>query len=111
MKEVKGSPLPEYDATKMGPQIPTRPLQTQFKIMKWAVAKCLNIKLKTIGESVPSLLDCGSMVSLMWQDYFNRHFRPQLGPAEGSVADAYHMFNLTNASGGAYLCPDMWNWT
>ena len=50
---------------------------------------------------VPSLLDSGSMVSLMWQDHFNRHFRLQLGPAEGSVADTHHMFNLTSASGVA----------
>ena len=54
-----------------------------------------------MGESVPSLLDSSSMVSLMWQDHFNRYFRPQLGPAEGSVADAHHLFDLTSASGGA----------
>ena len=57
-----------------------------------------------MGESVPSLLDTGSMVSLMWQDHFNRYFRPQLGPAEGSVADAHHTFNLPSASlGGIQL--------
>ena len=54
-----------------------------------------------MGESVPSLLDSGSMVFMMWQDHFNRYFRLQLGPAEGSVADAHHLFNLTNGSGGA----------
>ena len=69
--------------------------------MKWAVAKCPSIELKIMGESVPSLLDSGSMVSLMWQDHFNRYFRLQLGPAEGSVADAHHLFDLTSASGGA----------
>ena len=76
-------------------------MQTQFKIMKQAVAKCPSIELKTMGESVPSLLDSGSMVSLMQQDHFNRYFRPQLGPAEGSVADTHHLFDLTSASGGA----------
>ena len=50
--------------------------------MKWAVAKCPSIELKIMGESVPSLLDSSSMVSLMWQDHFNRYFRLQLGPAE-----------------------------
>ena len=54
-----------------------------------------------MGESVPSLLDSSSMVSLMWQDHFNRYFRLQLGPAEGSAADAHHLFDLTSASGGA----------
>ena len=69
--------------------------------MKRAVAKCPSIELKIMGESVPSLLDSSSMVSLMRQDHFNRYFRPQLGPAEGSVADAHHLFDLTSASGGA----------
>ena len=69
--------------------------------MKWAVAKRPNIKLNIMGESVPSLLDSSSMVSLMWQDHFNQYFKPQLGPAEGSVADAHHLFDLTSASGGA----------
>ena len=54
-----------------------------------------------MGESVPSLLDSSSMVSLMWQDHFSRYFTLQLGPAEGSVADAYHMFDLTSVSGGS----------
>ena len=69
--------------------------------MKWAVAKCPSIKLKVMGESMPSLLDSSSMVSLMQQDHFNSYFRLQLGPAEGSVPDAHHLFNLTSASGGA----------
>ena len=69
--------------------------------MKWAVAKFPSIELNIMGESVPSLLDSGSMVSLMQQDHFNRYFRQQLGPAEGSVADTHHLFNPTSASGGA----------
>ena len=66
--------------------------------MKLAVGKCPSIKLKIMGESVPSLLDSASMVNLMGQDHFNRYFRLQLGPAE---SDAHHMFNFTSASGGA----------
>ena len=54
-----------------------------------------------MGESVPSLLDSGSMVSLMQENHFNQYFRSQLGPAEGSVADAHHLFNLTSVSSGA----------
>ena len=45
---------------------------------------------------MPSLLDSGSMVSLMWHGHFNRYFRP----AEGSVTDANHILNLANASRG-----------
>ena len=70
-------------------------------ITKQAVAKCPSVKLMIMGESAPSLLDSSSMVSLMWQDHFNRYFRPQLGQAEGSVADAHPMFNLKGDSGGS----------
>ena len=103
-EKVKGSqPLPDFDKTKIGPEtkVHVKSMQTQFKILKWAVAKCPSIKLKIMGQSVPSLLDSGSMVSLMWQDYFNQYCRPQLGPAEGLVANAHHLFDLTSASGGA----------
>ena len=101
---MKGSqPLPDDDRAEIGPEtkVHIKSMQTQFKIMKWAVAKCPSIELKIIGESVPSLLDSGSMVSLLWQDHFNQYFRPQLGPAEGSVTDAHHLLDLTSASGGA----------
>ena len=76
-------------------------MQTQFRIMQQAVAKCPSVEPKIMGESVPSPLDSNSMVSLMWQDHFNWYFRLQLGPAEGSVADTHHLFNLMSASGEA----------
>ena len=82
-------------------------MQTKFKIMKQAVAKCPSVKLKIMGESLPSLLDSGSMVSLMWQDHFNRYFRLQLGPAESSVVDTHHIFNLTSVGSGLYHYPGM----
>ena len=76
-EKVKGSsPFPKLDKTEIGPQtkVYVKSMQTQFKIMKQAVAKCPSVKLKVMSESVPSLLDSGSMVSLMWQDHFNRYF-------------------------------------
>ena len=53
--------------------------------MKGAIAKCPSIKLKNMDESGPSLLDSGSMASLMWQDYFN----------------SFNMFDLTSANRGS----------
>ena len=98
-EKVKCSPLlPDYDKKEIGPNINVTSLQTQFKIMKWAVTKCPSVELKIMGEPVSLLLDSGSIVSLMWQEHSNRYFRLQLGPAEGSVADTHHMFNLTSAS-------------
>ena len=102
--KVKGSkPLPRLDKNKIGPEakVHVKSMQTKFKIRKQAVGKCPSVELKIMGESMPLLLDSGSMVSLIQQDHFNQYFRPQLGPAEGSVADAHHLFNLTSASGGA----------
>ena len=75
--KVMGLPLPALDKTEIGPQVEVKLMQTQFKIMKWAVAKYPSIELKIMGKSVSSLLDSGSMVSLIWQDNFNRYFRLQ----------------------------------
>ena len=99
--KVKGSPpLLDCDKTKPDrPKVNIKSMQPQFKIMKWVVAKCPSVKLKIMGESVPSLLNSGSMVSLMWQDHFNRYFRLHLGPTKGSVASTHYMLNLTSASG------------
>ena len=95
--------LPRFDQNEIEPgtRVHVKSMQTQFKIMKWAVAKCPSVELKIMGKSVPLLLDSGSMVSLMQQDHFNRYFRLQLGPAEGSVVDAHYLFILTCDSGGA----------
>ena len=73
-EKVKGSPLLDLDKIEIGPCVETKLMQTQFKIMKQVVAKCPSITLKIMDESVPSLLDSSSMVSLMWQDHFNRYF-------------------------------------
>ena len=75
--KVEGSQfLPGLEKKEIGPQakVQIKSMQTQFGIMKRAVAKCPSIELKVMGESVPSLLDSGSMVSLMRQDHFNRYF-------------------------------------
>ena len=55
--------------------------------MKQAVAKYPSINLIIIKETTPSLLDFGSMVSMMWQDYFDQYFKCQLRPVEGSKAE------------------------
>ena len=67
-EKVKSSqPLPKLDKTEIGPEnkVSVKSMQTQFKIMKRAITKCPSVKLKVMGESVASLLDSGSMVSLM----------------------------------------------
>ena len=91
--KIQGSPNLENDNVVSGPQRSTNSLQTQLKMMKWAVAKCPIVNITIMSENMPSLLNSGSMVSLMWQTYFNRYFRTQLGPAEGAVAEAHNLFD------------------
>ena len=37
------------------------------------MAKWSKVNITFMAENMPSLLDSGSMVSLMWQTYFNRY--------------------------------------
>ena len=67
--------------------------------MKWAVANCLNVELKIMNGMYASLLDSGSMVCVMWQDYSNHYFRLQLRPA-GLEPEAHNLLELINASSG-----------
>ena len=68
-------------------------------MMKRAVAKYPKVSITIMGESMPSPLDSGSMFSLMQQTYFNRYFRPWLGPAEGAMAEAHTLFDVRSANG------------
>ena len=74
--KIQGSAELKNDNVVSGPPTSTNSLQTQFKIMKRAIAKCPKVNVTIMGENMPSLLDSGSMVSLMQQTYFNRYFRP-----------------------------------
>ena len=46
---------------------------TKIEIMQHAAAKCPKVCISTFGIQIPSLLDCGSKVTLLWQSYFNKH--------------------------------------
>ena len=63
--KIQGLPNLKNDNVVSGPQTSTNSLQTQFKIMKRAVAKCPKVNITIMGENMPSLLDSGSMVSLI----------------------------------------------
>ena len=63
-----------------------------------------------MGESMPLLLDSGSMVSLMQKTYFNRYFRLQLGLAEGKLPRHIICLTYKVQMVGAYPCPHMLNW-
>ena len=89
--KIQGSQNPEHNIFTSGLDISTKSIQTQFKIMKRAVAKCPKVNVTIMGENMPLLLDSGSVVNLMWQTYFHTYFKPWLGSAEGAMAGA-HIF-------------------
>ena len=100
--EIQGSQDPKDVISASGPKIPAESLKTQFKMMKRAVAKCPEVNITIMGDSMPFLLASSSMVSIMQQTYFNRYFRPHLGPAKGAMAEAHNSFDLKVPMFGTY---------
>ena len=52
--------------------------ETKQHILKRAVSQCPSITMEFLGLKVPSLLDSGSMVTLIHEAYFNKHILPLL---------------------------------
>ena len=79
--------------------------------MQWAVAKCLQVCISTHEIQIPSLLDSGNKVTLLWQSYFNKHILPKIKPAIGEKADAHTLFKLTVANDRQMQLKCTWIWT
>ena len=60
--------------------------ETRVEIMQCAVAKCSKVCINAHGIQIPSLLDSGSEVTLLWQSYFEQHILPKIKPATGEKA-------------------------
>ena len=74
--------------------------KTKMEIMQRAVAKCPKVCISTHGIQIPSLLDSGSEVTLLWQSYFDQHTLPKIKPATSEKADTHCLFQLTVANDG-----------
>ena len=74
--------------------------ETKMEIMQHAIAKCPKVCINARGIQIPSLLDSGSEVTLLWQSYFDQHILPKIKPATGEKADAHCLFKLTVANDG-----------
>ena len=68
--------------------------------MQPAVAKCPKISISSKGVQIPSLLDWGSEVSLIWYSHFEEHLLSKIEAPTGEKSDAHILFNLTAANGG-----------
>ena len=72
--------------------------ETKMEIMQCAIAKCPKVCISAHGIQIPSLLDSGSEVTLLWQSYFDQHILPKIKLATGEKADAHCLFKLTVAN-------------
>ena len=66
---------------------------------KKAVAPCPEINIKIKGATPRSLLDSGSMVTLMTQSYFEEHIKDGIPEPQPGGFNAHNLFNLKGVGG------------
>ena len=52
--------------------------ETKQRVLNRAVSQCPSITIDILGQKIPSLLDSGSMVTLIHEKYFNKNILPLL---------------------------------
>ena len=72
--------------------------ETKQRILKRAVSQCPSITMEFLGLKVPSLLDSGSMVTLICEAYFNKYILPILRGTAEELAEAHSLFRLSAAN-------------
>ena len=98
--EIESGPHPDNEEKYLIFQLKNASIsaETKIKIMQHAVAKCPKVCINAHGIQIPSLLDSGSEVTLLWQLYFNQHIWPKIKPAMDEKADTHDLSKLTVAS-------------
>ena len=72
--------------------------EMKHKVMKRAVSQCPAVPMDLLGREVPSLLDSGSMVTLIREGYFVKHIQPLLNKSSSKMAEAHSLFRLSAAN-------------
>ena len=72
--------------------------ETKQHILKKAVSQCPSITMEFLGLKVSSLLDSGSMVTLICEAYFNKHILPLLCGSVEELAEAHLLFCFSAAN-------------
>ena len=72
--------------------------ETKQRILKRAVSQCPSITMEFLGLKVPSLLDSGSMVTLIHEAYFNKYILAILRGTAEELAEAHSLFRLSAAN-------------
>ena len=73
-------------------------LEVKHKVMQRAVLQCPAVPMDLLGRQVPSLLDSGSMVTLIREGYFTKNIQPLLNKSSSKLAKAHSMFRLSTAN-------------
>ena len=73
---------------------------SKLSIMHQAVAPCPEININIKGKSTTSLLDSGSVVTLMNESYFREYIEHCLLPSSGMYNNSHNLFNLKGVEEG-----------
>ena len=71
----------------------------KLEILEKAVAPCPEINIKVKGATPRSLLDSGSMVTLMTQSYFEEYIKDGIPEPQPGGFNAHNLFNLKGVGG------------
>ena len=69
----------------------------KITILEQAVVPCPEIEIQIKNNSPKSLLDSGSMVTLVTESYFEENIKPLITNAKSGVSEAHSLFNLQGA--------------
>ena len=69
--------------------------------MQHAISMCPSVTLDVQGKGVPSLMDSGSMVTLIQEGYLEKNILPILKSTPGELSEAHSLFRLSAANNGA----------
>ena len=78
-------------------------LETKQRVMQRAISNCPLVTLYVQGKGAPSLLDLGSMVTLIWEGYLEKNILPLLKTSPGELIEAHSLFRLSAANNGVML--------
>ena len=72
--------------------------ETKQRVLNRAVSQCPSITIDILGQKIPSLLDSGSMVTLIREGYFTKNILPLLKRTAGDLTEAHSLFRLSAAN-------------
>ena len=72
--------------------------ETKQHILNRAVSQCPSISIEILGQQIPSLLDSGSMVTLIREGHFIKNILPLLKKTAVDLTEAYSLFQLSAAN-------------